>query len=211
MAARPSAFDSGQSPDQNGRVKPRDAIRVTRREFVGAVAGAVAAGAPTVAAPRPKRPPNVVYIMADDLGYGDLSCYGRREYRTPNLDRLAADGVRFTNAYAASPVCTPTRCAFVTGRYPARAAVGLEEPLAWRRQAPHVGLEPGHPTRRLAAQAEGLRYGARRQMAPRLPARLRSHAERVRRILRHHERRSSSSPTLRGTSTGDCGSPRASR
>src|SRR5688572_15587007 len=117
-------------------MKPRTAGRVTRREFVGAVVGAVAAGGAAVAAPRPKRPPNIVFVMADDLGYGDLSCYGRREYRTPNLDRLAAEGVRFTNAYSASPVCTPTRCAFVTGRYPARAAIGLEEPLVWSKQAP---------------------------------------------------------------------------
>jgi arylsulfatase A-like enzyme len=121
-------------------MKPRDAKRVTRREFVGAVIGTAVAARP------PKRPPNVVYIMADDLGYGDLSCYGRREYRTPNLDRLAAGGARFTNAYSASPVCTPTRCAFVTGRYPARAAIGLEEPLAWHKTAPHVGLDPAHPT-----------------------------------------------------------------
>jgi arylsulfatase A-like enzyme len=120
--------------------------RVTRREFMGAAVGAVAAGGTAVAPRRPRRPPNVLYVMADDLGFGDLSCYGRREYRTPVLDRLAAEGVRFTNAYSASPLCTPTRCAFMTGRYPARAAIGLEEPLGWRTQAPRVGLEPDHPT-----------------------------------------------------------------
>ena len=73
--------------------------------------------------------PNVIYIMTDDMGYGDLSCYGQKNYTTPNLDKLASQGIKFTNAYAAAPVCTPTRVAFMTGRYPARTPVGLMEPL----------------------------------------------------------------------------------
>ena len=67
--------------------------------------------------------------MTDDMGYGDLSCYGQKNYATPNLDKLASQGVKFVNAYAAAPVCTPTRTAFMTGRYPARTPVGLMEPL----------------------------------------------------------------------------------
>jgi arylsulfatase A-like enzyme len=59
--------------------------------------------------------PNIVVILADDLGYGDLGCYGQKKIRTPNLDRLAADGVRFTQAYAGSTVCAPSRCALMTG------------------------------------------------------------------------------------------------
>ena len=113
----------------------------------GAVAGALARS-PLPA--QPKRRPNVLFILADDLGWGDLSCYGRPDYRTPHLDTLAREGVRFTNAYSASPVCTPTRCAFITGRYPARTPVGLEEPLAWKKQLTErkrdVGLAPEHPT-----------------------------------------------------------------
>src|SRR3954467_11862628 len=112
--------------------------KLTRREFVGSAVAAsalVASGsAKSLDAPPPTRRPNVLYIMADDLGWGDLSCYGRPDYRTPNLDHLASEGTRFNHAYSASPVCTPTRCAFVTGRYPARTPVGLEEPLAWRKQ-----------------------------------------------------------------------------
>ena len=73
--------------------------------------------------------PNIIYIMTDDMGYGDLSCYGQKNYTTPNLDKLASQGVKFVNAYAAAPVCTPTRAAFMTGRYPARTPVGLMEPL----------------------------------------------------------------------------------
>ncbi len=88
--------------------------------------------------------PNVVFILADDLGWGDLSCYGRPDYRTPNLDLLASQGVRFTDAYSASAVCTPTRCAFMTGRYPGRFPIGLVEPLPATNHL--VGLEPQQPT-----------------------------------------------------------------
>jgi len=68
-------------------------------------------------------PPNVVVIFADDLGYGDTSCYGGTKVQTPNIDRLAAEGRRFTDAHAASAVCTPSRYALVTGRYPFRRDV----------------------------------------------------------------------------------------
>src|SRR5438094_8296577 len=104
---------------------------VTRRDFLGAAVGTVAASSLKQGTPPPPRP-NILFILADDLGYGDLSCYGRPDYQTPNLDHLAKQGVRFLNAYSASPVCTPTRCAFITGRYPARTRVGLEEPLTER-------------------------------------------------------------------------------
>ncbi|MBK7869868.1 MAG: sulfatase-like hydrolase/transferase [Saprospiraceae bacterium] len=95
---------------------------------------------------KPSRP-NVIFILADDLGWADLSCYGRMDYETPNLDWLAKHGTRFTNAYAASCVCTPTRCAFITGRYPSRTPVGLEEPLNWHKNiGDAVGLDPAMPT-----------------------------------------------------------------
>ena len=73
--------------------------------------------------------PNIIYIMADDLGYADLSCYGRKDYKTPNLDKLSGQGIKMLNAYSSAPVCTPTRVAFFTGRYPARTPVGLYEPI----------------------------------------------------------------------------------
>ncbi len=63
------------------------------------------------------RKPNIVFILADDAGYGDLSCYGAEKYKTPNLDRLAREGMRFTDAHSPSAVCTPSRYAFMTGRY----------------------------------------------------------------------------------------------
>ena len=64
--------------------------------------------------------PNIVLIVADDLGGSDLGCYGSTFYRTPNLDKLARDGKRFTQGYAACCVCSPTRAALMTGKYPAR-------------------------------------------------------------------------------------------
>ena len=67
--------------------------------------------------------PNLVVFYLDDLGYGDLGCYGSDTIRTPHIDALAADGVRFTNWYACSPVCSPSRAALLTGRYPTRAGV----------------------------------------------------------------------------------------
>ncbi len=101
-------------------------------------------------------PPTIVFIMADDLGYADLSCYGRREYRTPNLDGLAERGVRFTQAYANSAVCSATRLALITGRYQYRLKLGLEEPLAGKRD---VGLPPEHPTLPSLLQAHGYATG----------------------------------------------------
>src|ERR1039457_4843105 len=67
--------------------------------------------------------PNVVIILADDLGYGDLGCYGHPSIRTPNLDRMAAEGMRFTDFYVASAVCTPSRAALLTGRLPIRSGM----------------------------------------------------------------------------------------
>lgn len=88
--------------------------------------------------------PNIIYIMADDLGYADLSCYGRKDYQTPNLDKLASQGMKFINAYAGSALCTPTRTSFMTGRYPARTPVGLIEPLTGSKQDSAMGLTPDH-------------------------------------------------------------------
>lgn len=69
------------------------------------------------------RPPNIVLIYADDLGYGDLSCYGATVHQTPRLDRLAAEGVRFTDFYVPTPYCAPSRCSLLTGRYPFRSGM----------------------------------------------------------------------------------------
>jgi len=64
--------------------------------------------------------PNVILIFSDDMGYGDLACYGHPTIKTPNLDKMADDGIRFTSFYAAAPFCTPSRASLLTGRYPIR-------------------------------------------------------------------------------------------
>lgn len=84
-------------------------------------AGALAA-APFVQAQK-RRPPNIVLIMADDLGYGDLGCYGQKQIRTPNLDRMAAEGLRFTDAYAGCTVCAPSRSVLMTGYHMGHTSV----------------------------------------------------------------------------------------
>lgn len=119
--------------------QPLDRRTFLRNALLAAGAGATARSA---FAARPERP-NIVFILADDLGYGDLSCYGRPDYQTPVLDEMAKQGIRFTDAYA-SPVCTPTRVAFHTGRYPQRLEVGLQEPLEDRNMT--LGIPERHPT-----------------------------------------------------------------
>lgn len=91
---------------------------MTRREWLRT--SAAAAATPLFAADAAR--PNIVFILCDDLGYGDLSCYGSK-IRTPNLDRMAHEGVRFTNFCSADPVCSPSRAALLTGRYPTRVGV----------------------------------------------------------------------------------------
>ena len=119
---------------------------VTRRTLLCNTAlgtAALAAGGIGAYAQPASKPPNIVFILADDLGYADVACYGRRDFSTPNIDRIAARGVRFLQGYANSAVCSATRLALITGRYQYRLRLGLEEPLAGN---PEVGLPPEHPT-----------------------------------------------------------------
>ena len=121
---------------------PNDLTRrsLLRKATLGTAALATAAG--KAVGQQASGPPNIVFIMADDMGYADPSCYGRPDFTTPNIDSVAAKGVRFLQAYANSAVCSATRTALITGRYQYRLPIGLEEPLAGR----DVGLPPDHPT-----------------------------------------------------------------
>lgn len=94
--------------------------------------------------------PNILIFLTDDQGYGDLSCMGQTDFRTPHLDRLAAHGARFTNWYSNSPVCSPSRAALLTGRYPGNA--GVRAILAGHRTA--TGLPPEVPTLAAALRQE---------------------------------------------------------
>ena len=115
------------------------------------VAGAGVDG-PRLAAQQPAAQPNIVVIVADDMGYGDLGVYGATDVRTPNLDRLAAEGVRLTDFYANAPVCTPTRAALITGRYQQRTM--MERPLSSTGADLEVGLPvTGRSLPRLLADA----------------------------------------------------------
>src|SRR5215813_11750386 len=98
--------------------------QIARRQFLGTLP--LLASARAFAA---EKLPNIVYMYADDLGYGDASCYGATRVKTPNLDRLAAAGIRFTNAHSSSATCTPSRYSLLTGEY------------AWRHQG--TGVLPG--------------------------------------------------------------------
>src|SRR5262245_41266751 len=100
------------------------------------------------------RKPNLLVILADDLGWADLSSYGSPDIRTPHLDLLAGSGVRFTQGYSASAVCSPTRVALYTGRYPARTPGGLPEPIG--AATPQNGIPTDHPT--LATQVKAAGY-----------------------------------------------------
>jgi arylsulfatase A-like enzyme len=106
--------------------------------------------------------PNFIFIVADDLGYADLGCYGGRDAAfgavSPELDRLAAGGIRFTQGYSNSPVCSPTRFGMITGRYQYRLRGAAEEPIrSADRGKPHIGLPPSHPTLPSLLKAAGYR------------------------------------------------------
>jgi arylsulfatase A-like enzyme len=118
----------------------------SRRQWLRS-ASALAASSLIGASPsraRNAKPPNIVFILADDLGCADLGVYGQTDYQTPHLDLLAAQGLRLTQAYANSAVCSATRFGLITGRYQYRLRGGLEEPIAGASDT--VGLPPGHAT-----------------------------------------------------------------
>jgi len=119
---------------------------VTRRQLLktGAAGSLALLTAKRSGAQNSGRPPNIVIILPADQEYADISCYGRPDLRTPNIDGLASRGVRLLQGYANSAVCTATRVGLITGRYQYRLRVGLEEPLA--TGAATIGLPPAHPT-----------------------------------------------------------------
>jgi arylsulfatase A-like enzyme len=119
------------------------------RSTLAAAAVALALyGAPSGLRAAEARPPNIVFILCDDLGINDLGCYGRREHATPNLDRLATQGMRFTSAYCAQPICSPSRAAILTGKAPARLHLttflpGRPDRLSQKVLHPEIRMQVG--------------------------------------------------------------------
>ena len=113
---------------------------LSRRSFLKTASlGGVALAAPralSAALGAGGRKPNIIYIMADDLGYGDLSCFGQKKFQTPHLDRMAAEGAKFTDYYAGSTVCAPTRCVLMTGMHTGHAYVRGNRGVKPEGQAP---------------------------------------------------------------------------
>ena len=125
-----------------------------------------------------RTPPNFVIIFADDLGYGDLGCYGHPQFKTPRIDRMAAEGARLTQLYVPTPYCAPSRGTLLTGRYPWRHGV-------WRNPAPDANInDVGIPGQRnhtgRSPQIRRLRDDLHRQMAPGSQAGILSTPARVR-------------------------------
>ena len=104
---------------------------MNRRRFIQA--GIQAAGAPAILRGQGRKP-NLIFVLADDLGYGDLGCYGQKQVQTPNLDRMAAEGTMFTSAYAGSTVCAPSRCCLFTGLHTGHGQMRGNRPTWLRRQ-----------------------------------------------------------------------------
>ena len=124
---------------------------MNRRTFLSTTATGIA-GVAQVGAQRKASKPNILFILADDLGYGDLGCYGQQMIQTPNIDRLAAQGMRFSQAYAGSTVCAPSRCSLMTGLHIGHARTR-------GNQSPNLPLRPQDPTVAEILKKAGYRTG----------------------------------------------------
>ena len=110
---------------------------LNRRSFLGSAAAACVSSIGILnlsCGEKKKRQPNIIFIMADDLGYGDLGCYGQRMIQTPNIDRMAAEGMRFTDFYAGGTVCAPSRCCLLTGMHTGHARIRGNKEVPLRKE-----------------------------------------------------------------------------
>lgn len=110
--------------------------------------------------------PNIVIILADDLGYGGIGCYGNSRIKTPNLDALAENGMRFTDFHSDAPVCSPTRAALMTGNYQQRS--GLEGVIYVSGETRQVGLDTSQVYHGRTHERQWIRNRYSRKVAPRL-------------------------------------------
>jgi len=143
-------------PSRHGALVPRFVARIRR---AGAIALALAAAslAPAQDGPVPPRPPNIVFVLADDLGYRELGCFGQERIRTPRLDQLAREGMRLLRHYAGAPVCAPSRGVLMTGKHPGHAAVRDNKEAQPEGQWP---LPAGEPVLAAVLHEAGFATGA---------------------------------------------------
>jgi len=132
------------------RMTRREAISTMGRAALAGVGGALLGGCNGGGSSGMRRP-NIIFIMADDLGYGDLGCYGQQVIQTPNLDQMAEEGMRFTDCYAGSAVCAPSRCCLMTGLHTGHCRV--------RANRPYVALRPEDVTVAEVLRSAGYRTG----------------------------------------------------
>ena len=112
-------------------------LQLSRRNFILTALAAAGQAIPATAWAA-TQPPNIVFILADDMGYGDPGVYGQLKIKTPYIDKLAAEGMRFTQGYAGAPVCAPSRCALMTACTPGTRACGITShspPAQWATKA----------------------------------------------------------------------------
>ena len=139
------------------RVRPPSASRGTSTQYLmntislnglamAAIVGPLLTGARIEAAPAVPEQPNIVYILADDLGYGELSCFGQQRFQTPNIDRLATEGIRLTSHYAGDTVCSPSRCCLMTGFHSGHGRIRGNTGVGPGGEAIRVGLTPEDQT-----------------------------------------------------------------
>ena len=137
-------------------------VTMNRRRFLASCGVAMASvscgssteqSSPNTKAKNPGRKPNIIYILADDLGYGDLGCYGQKDIQTPHIDRLDAGGIRFTDHYSGSAVCAPARCMLLTGLHSGHAY----------RMGKWKGFRPRPAARIELYDLENRHYGKQRQ------------------------------------------------
>jgi arylsulfatase A-like enzyme len=146
-----------------GPSKRELAVSISRRAFLQYTASvsAAALGLAHMKSAAADRPPNIVFILGDDLGWGDLACYGHPHIKTPNLDQLAREGTLFTQGYVNSPVCSPTRAAFMTGRFPARLGIHghFATPEINQQRGMPQFMDPAVPTITRLFQGAGYKVG----------------------------------------------------
>ncbi len=152
---RGRAEDGTWQPLESGRIVFR--AKASEIVYRNIEIAELEAPAKSAVASREERPPNVIFVLVDNLGYGDIGCFGSTLHRTPNLDRMAEEGAKLTSFYSAAPVCTPSRASFLTGCYPRRVSMHVDAngTQVLGGVTPR-GLNPDEPT--IAQQLKGLGY-----------------------------------------------------